>query len=287
MTNININVSYLRISDSGNGNKKEISESITNQRQLIRAYAAEHDIMIHHEYVDEGISGITMQRPGMQRLLSDILSKNIKCIFVKDITRFSRNYMDIGFYINEYLPRYGVKLVTVAGRGKTVDSQCVETELAGILSSYYCLETSQKVKNILNYKKSTGICAVPRVPYGYRNENGKLIVEQEKAKIVQFVFQQYKEKKSFALVAQLLNQKGIRSPGGKKWGYNTVKRILNNEMYRGTWIYGKTESGYPNYSITKRIPSDLWKRIENHHEKIISDELFFQIQEILSYKRYK
>ncbi len=298
LNNIYIADAYYRLSRE-DGDKAE-SDSIVNQKALVKEFLKVHpDIHIHEEKVDDGYTGVNFERPAFQAMLEDIKSGKVNCVIVKDLSRFGRNYIEAGRYIEKIFPYLGVRFIAINDNIDTASGLNASEEILipfkNLINDAYCRDISIKVRSHLDIKRKNGQYIGSFAPYGYKkspeNKN-QLIIDEPAADIVRRIFQWKIEGMSGTRIANKLNELGIPTPieykhmnGEKlqcsfqkkadaKWMANGVNRILRNEIYTGVLLQGKTYS--PNYKVRKRIKKDEkdWIRCEDSHEAIISKEDF-------------
>lgn len=304
---------YLRLSrdDSdatgGKGNVKAESNSIGNQRELIRAYIHEQqDIELYDIYVDDGFSGSNFDRPEFKRMMSDVEAGRVNCVIVKDLSRFGRDYIESGRYIQKVFPALGVRFIALTDHYDSIHADVGESGIVlpvkNFINDSYCRDISTKVKSQLEVKRKKGECIAPFALYGYRkseyNKN-QLVIDEYAADIVRKIFEWKMDGMAVSAIAEKLNGLGVLSPkeykkfigsnykGGfsgaikSMWSSSTVKRILTNEFYLGHLIQGKTEK--INYKLKKSVekPKEDWVKVENTHEAIISEDNFLIVQNLL------
>jgi len=307
---------YLRLSrddsDVGNatdgkGNVKSESNSIGNQRELIRAYIHEQqDIELYDIYVDDGFSGSNFDRPEFKRMMSDIEAGRANCVIVKDLSRFGRDYIESGRYIQKVFPALGVRFIALTDHYDSFHADAGESGIVlpvkNFINDSYCRDISTKVKSQFEVKRKNGECIAPFVIYGYRkaeNNKNQLIIDEYAADIVRKIFEWKMDGMAISAIAEKLNGLGILSPkeykksigsnykGGfsgavkSMWSSSTVKRILTNEVYLGHLVQGKTEK--INYKLKKSVekPKEDWVKVEDTHEPIISQDNFLIVQNLL------
>lgn len=307
---------YLRLSrdDSdvgdvtdGKGTVKSESNSIGNQRELIRAYIHEQqDIELYDIYVDDGFSGSNFDRPEFKRMMSDIEAGRANCVIVKDLSRFGRDYIESGRYIQKVFPALGVRFIALTDHYDSFNADAGESGIVlpvkNFINDSYCRDISTKVKSQFEVKRKNGECIAPFALYGYRkaeNNKNQLVVDEYAADIVRKIFEWKMEGMAVSAIAEKLNGLGVLSPkeykksigsnykGGfsgavkSMWSSSTVKRILTNEMYLGHLIQGKTEK--INYKLKKSVekPKEDWVKVEDTHEPIISEDNFLIVQNLL------
>jgi len=308
---------YLRLSrdDSvsraagggGNAGTKAESNSIGSQRELIRAFIhGQQDIELYDIYVDDGFSGSNFDRPEFKRMMDDIEAGRANCVIVKDLSRFGRDYIEAGRYIQKVFPALGVRFIALTDH---YDSLRADTGESGIvlpvknfINDSYCRDISTKVKSQFEVKRKNGECVSPFAPYGYQkaqDNRNRLVVDEYAAEIVREIFEWKMEGLAVSAIADRLNGLGVLSPreykkstgsnyrggfsgaGRSSWSSPTVKRILTNEMYLGHMVQGKTEK--VNYKLKKSTekPKEEWVKVENTHEAIITEDNFQIVQNLL------
>lgn len=300
---------YLRLSkedgDVAEGGK-QFSNSIANQEELVRDYLKSHtDIRIHSIYKDDGYSGVNFDRPEFQKMLEDIKSGTVNCVIVKDLSRFGRNYIESGRYIEQIFPMLGVRFIAVTDHYDSFENDTGSDMIIpfkNLINDAYCRDISIKVRSHLDMKRKNGEYIGAFAAYGYMKDpedKNKLIVDENAASVVRDIFSMKLGGMSHYSIAEKLNADGILSPieylrsqgihlntplqrhSRARWSHASVLRILQNEMYTGTMIQGK--SGTPNYKIKARLAKDEddWIRIDDTHEAIICESDFNLVQDLL------
>lgn len=297
---------YLRLSlEDKKDPERDESNSISSQRLLIREFVqrdAELKKYEIKEFCDDGWSGTRMDRPGMNRLLAEVKKNRIHCIIVKDMSRFSRDYIEMGTYLNQIFPFMGVRFIAL---GDQYDSRedngsaiGIDTAFKTLLYDLYSKDISVKVKASIKNKCAKGEYVFGQVPFGYRKssvEKNKVIINREEAEIVQHIFSLAMQQKSSTQIARQLCGEGIptirqmRQPDrgqqdGKvhTWSASTVRNILNNRFYLGEMAYGKTVCKSVGSKNSARIPKGEWKVIPNHHEALVTPEVYGQVSSFRS-----
>ena len=286
-------------------NKTE-SESVSSQRLMLNDFAIEQkDIEIIDEYVDDGYSGTTFDRPSIKRLIDDIRVKKIDCVIVKDLSRFGRNYIEVGNYLEVLFPLLDVRFIALIDH---IDSYLdpnsinnISVPIKNIMNENYCRDLSLKVRSAYEARKRRGLFVGSYAPYGYKkdqSDKNKLIIDDEAACVIRRVFSDYANGIALTKIAKNLNNEGILSPSlykqrngvdkyvkqyGNKSGWNdkTLKRYLKDPIYIGTLVQKKRES--ISYKVKKFRPGeeDRQIRVENAVEPIIDKELFDKVQSLL------
>lgn len=297
---------YFRISIEDTEKKKDESNSITNQRNLIHQFLKKQsELVLVKEYVDDGYSGVSFERPGFLEMMEDVKSGKINCIIVKDLSRFGRNYIEAGKYIERIFPSLGIRFIAVTDH---IDSSSTKYQdemiipFKNFINDAYSRDISVKVRSELDIKRMRGEFIGSFAPYGYlKNKENKNILSKDTyaAEIIKSIFQWKLEGESQSHIANRLNEQGILNPTeykrflgyhafsgfqkkiNTKWYPGTVTNILKNEVYLGHMIQGKKES--PNHKIRKYQKKDdeKWFRVENTHEPLISQSEFDKVQRLL------
>ena len=302
---------YLRLSKedgsaSAYGEKAE-SNSISNQRMLIRDFLKNHpEITVVREYCDDGFTGANFERPEFQKMMDAVRNREIDCIVVKDLSRFGREYIDSGHYLQKVFPALGVRFIAINDNYDNAQPGTIENDLVlpfkNLMNDSYCRDISIKVRTNLDAKRRSGQFVGSRIVYGYLrcpDDKNRLVVDPYAAGVVQDIFKWKIEGMSPLQISDRLNAEGILSPieykkanGSRQrtcfqtnpkamWSAVAIYRILHNEIYTGVLLQGKTTT--PNHKIKKTIQKDRseWSRTENAHEAIISSVQFDLVQQLL------
>ncbi len=258
------------------------------------------------EFCDDGYTGADFNRPDFQRMIEEVRCQKINCIVVKDLSRFGRDYIEAGRYIEKIFPSLGVRFIAINDNYDSVQTEQVGNELIlpfkNLINDSYSRDISIKVRSNLDIKRRNGEFVGTHVVYGYRrseeNKN-RLVIDKTAAMVVQSIFRMKIDGFSPAQIAENLNHDGVPSPyeykrlcgsrfqtGFRKqvqtvWSPVSIYRILKNEMYTGTLVQGKTST--PNHKIKVRSKKDAseWMRIENAHEAIIPAATFDMVQKLM------
>lgn len=300
---------YLRLSredgDVTDGGK-QVSNSIANQNELVMDFLKSHpEISVVSTYTDDGYSGVNFERPEFQRMLSDIREGKIDCVIVKDLSRFGRNYIESGRYIEKIFPMLGIRFIAITDGYDSINEDMGSDMIIpfkNLINDAYCRDISIKIRSHMDIKRRNGEYIGAFAAYGYlKDEDNKnhLVIDEYAADVVRDIFTMKLCGMSQQAIADKLNADGILSPLQYKksigvdlnssfaksvkpaWSYNAVLRILKNEVYTGTVVQGKCTT--PNYKIKKRIHKDEaeWIRVEDMHDAIIPKSDFDIVQEIL------
>ena len=285
---------YIRLSrmDDDLDEEFEESNSVQNQRLLLNEYLDRQEEFTGYErieYVDDGYSGTTQDRPALKRMLEDVRGNQINTIITKDLSRAGRNYVDVGNLIEYIFPFLGVRFISVAdgydSRNDNGTTPGLEIAFRNMLHDSYAKDTSIKIKASKQRLMKEGIFAGNRPPYGYRldmNLPGRVAVDPEKAEHVKKIFELTVAGKSRREVTRYLNDHEIPPMGsatmnGKPiWIERSIRDMIKNEFYIGVYIANKVSKVRPCSKQMVHNPPEkqiVWK---NHHEAIISVELFEQ-----------
>lgn len=292
----NIAVMYLRLSKE-DGEKVE-SNSISNQREMINSYAKKNHFIIIKEYVDDGYSGATFDRPNFKEMIKDAYDKKFDTIIVKDLSRFGRDYIEAGKYMQRIFPENGIRFISVNDNYDSKSANMNDTHLIlpikNFINDSYCRDISNKVKSSQKIKREKGDFISAFAPYGYKksDENkNKLVVDEQAAPNIKNIFDMKLLGYSSKAIADELNHLGVLTPRkykesqgfkcngfqnikGGNWSAKSVNRIIENEVYIGNTLQGKSVTlNYKNKKQIEREKED-WIRVENTHDAIISKEVF-------------
>ncbi len=304
---------YLRLSKDDtdiDGSIKKESNSIGSQRDLLNAYIKNHgDMEIYDIYTDDGYSGASFgDRPGFQKMMSDIYAGKADCVIVKDLSRFGRDYIEAGRLIQKTFPAFNVRFIAVMDNYDSLYADRADSSLVlpvkNFVNDSYCRDISVKVRACQKVKRLEGQCISAFAAYGYMKEpdnKNHLVIDEYAAGIVKKIFKWKIEGMSLLAIAKKLDSLGILSPaeykkqsglkystGFKttktgKWSAVSVKRILKDRVYIGDMVQGKREK--TSYKMKKRIvkPENEWVCVKNTHEAVISETDFNIVQELLMY----
>ena len=285
---------YIRLSRE-DGDKQE-SESIGNQRKILQRYVKENNLCLIKEYVDDGISGTTFDRPSFNELLQDIENKTIDMVITKDLSRLGRDYIKTGFYLEDYFPKNNIRYVAITdGIDTYIDSTNNDiTPFKAIMNDMYAKDISKKIRSVLKEKQKQGeyMCSIPA--YGYKRHptiKNKLIVDEQVRHVVEKIFEMYANGHGSVEIVNYLNNKKYLSPTGYRktglvqdenktnynWNEVTLCNMLKNEVYIGNTVQNKRS--IISYKVKKfrTVDKEEHIRVENTHEAIIDKDLFEKV----------
>ena len=294
---------YLRLS-SDDGDKSE-SNSISNQRNIIKQYIKNNNLNVNaNYYIDDGYSGTTFERPDFKKMLKDIKDNKINCIIVKDLSRLGRNYIEVGKYIDEIFPSYNIRFIAINDNVDTYNdsksSNNIIVPFKNLMNDEYARDISNKVRSVLDNKKNNGQFIGSVAPFGYKkdpNNKHKFIIDKKAARIVKKVFAMILDGKSKKDVIDELNKMQILPPAlykideglynydiketAKKWDTKKIDKILKNQSYTGDLVQGKRKRISHKVHKNLDVPEENWIIIPNHHQALISKKDFDKVQELL------
>ena len=248
---------YIRLSRE-DGDKLE-SESITNQRNIITSFIEENGYTLYKEYIDDGYSGTSFDRPGFNKLLKDIEDKKVNMIITKDLSRFGRDYIKTGYYIEHFFPENMIRYISILDNIDTfVDgTQNDIMPFKSLLNDMYAKDISKKIRSVFHNKMANGQYMATYAPYGYYKDNtkkGALCVDESVRHIVVRIFNLFISGMPAYSIAKTLTKEGVESPavhnnikiGNKsknfgQWSPYVIKNMLKNETYIGSVVQGKTK----------------------------------------------
>lgn len=291
---------YIRLSCE-DGDKEE-SDSVGNQRKLLQEYIEKHEeFSLYDTYVDDGFSGTNFARPEFRRMIEDIKKRKINCVIVKDLSRFGRDYIETGKYLERKFPEWGVRFISVSdGIDSLKHVYDMMLPIKNIFNEQYARDISKKIHATVTTKQKAGEFIGAFASYGYnkspQNKNA-LVVDEYAASVVRRIFDMYIQGYGKQKIARILTQEGILCPSAYKrlngdnynnhnykddthWTYSTVNSILHKEIYTGNMVQGTKYQQMRGHQ--KRVEKDQWIVVENTHEPIISKDIWDKAQSLLS-----
>ena len=305
---------YSRLSVDHNDRK---AESIENQIEIIRQYIAEENnrikngrkLTVHDIYIDRGISGTSFQREGFDRLMDDVRNRVVDCIIVKDLSRFGRDYVETGNYIEKILPFLGVRFIAVADGFDSMAEDVAERKLTmnlkNLVNDMYAKDISKRVTTARKLAAESGGYIGSTPPYGYqtRKTDGvrRLVVHEESAAVVRFLYDGIAKGMTPGQLSSVLYERKIHRISDynrcghvfcrgneilHQWNPEVIRGLLSNSVYMGKLVQRKHQSllkeGGEGTCETDR---EHWIIVENSHEPVVSQELFDQVKQILTRKK--
>jgi DNA invertase Pin-like site-specific DNA recombinase len=296
---------YCRLSQD-DGREGE-SNSISNQKEILAQYARANGFHNTMFFVDDGISGTTFDRPDFQRMQRMIENGEIGVVIVKDLSRFGRNYLDVGEYLEIKYPTLGVRFIAIQENVDTLKNTGTEMmPFNNIFNEWYAAQTSKKIRAVWKSKADKGERIAAAIPYGYiksQDDPKQWIIDEEAAKVVRYIFELTLEGLGPMKIARRLEDEQILSPtayylensrkssndisarGKCAWSTTSVRHILENRQYTGCTVNFKTS--LVSYKVHKTVynPEEEWQIIPNTQEAIIDEDTFNRVQELRDSRR--
>lgn len=296
---------YLRISDDDKDmwGAKEESTSITNQRKVLYSFINQDSELSRYpvkEFCDDGYTGVNFKRPSMQALLKEVRENKVSCIIVKDFSRWGRNYIEVGDYLEQIFPFFGIRFISVADSYDSNNSMGgIEVGFKTLMHDLYSRDLSKKIKSIKRIHQEKGIHSGNGAPFGYKknpDSRTSYAVDFEAAKVVNEIFCLAVNGNSTGKIARILNQREVLTPGAystingakhyalknKKtnlWTSTQVREVIQNEVYIGTYTCHKLVT--TSAREIERVPPEEHKKNFNAHKPIVTKEVFEQAQKVI------
>ncbi len=284
---------YIRLSQEDKNKKYESdSESIINQKEVLKDYCLKNGFNLIGEYVDDGYSGTNFDRPGFIRLIEDIINKKINLVVVKDLSRLGRDHVMTGYYIETYFPENKIRFISIVENYDSMKNQASNDSSTFIIAcnDYYSKQNSLKIRNVLDSKRRDGKFIGSKPCYGYMRDpkdKGHLIIDPNTAHYVKLMFELRANDIGISEIATRLTKLGAPTPSSYKnktisslakekniWSIHSVKKILENRMYTGDMVqHTQTKISYKSKKKIK-LDQSLWVIVENTHEPLVDKETF-------------
>ena len=288
---------YIRLSQEDKDKKYESdSESVINQKELLKSYVKNNNFNLSGEYVDDGYSGTNFDRPGFQKMLDDIKKKKINCVIVKDLSRFGRDHVMTGYYIETFFPENSIRFISILESYDSFKNQASNDSSTFIIAcnDYYSKQNSIKIRNVLNDKRRNGKFIGSMPSFGYMRDpedKGHLIPDPEYAPIVKKIFEMASNGVGVSDITSYLNDNKVKTPSSLKrknpnakskynpiWTISSVKKILKNQMYTGDMVQSvQTKVSYKSKK-KKTLPRSNWDIVKNTHEALVDRIIFERVQ---------
>ena len=295
-------VGYARLSIFETRDRAD-SEALQNQKELLRQYIVNApELQLVGIFEDNGQTGTNFDRAGFETMMETVRSGRANCIVVKDLSRFGRDYVEAGNYLEHIFPFMGVRFISISDGYDSADAttaDCLTVALKNMVNQMYSKDISRKSGSVLREKMRRGEFIGAFASYGYRKDPAdghRIVIDPEAAGVVREIFRRKLEGQSDTAITRWLNTAGVPSPGCyryqkgiildkrfaryKPWIVKSVKNILRNEVYLGCMVQGRRRSEFYAGRPDKRLPRDEWTVVENTHEPIISREDFDAVQAI-------
>ena len=289
---------YARLS-SDDGQEGD-SNSIVNQKKILKKYAAEHGYTPTSYYIDDGFSGTSFRRPSFQRMIADIDAGKVERVIIKDMSRFGRDYLQVGMYTEIIFPQKNIHFIAINDGVDSTQGTDDFTPFRNIINEWYAKDVSKKVRAVIKAKGMAGEHIAPNPPYGYikNPDNPKeWLIDEEAAEVVREIFNLCIQGKGSSQIAEILRErkilapsayaaaKGIKRPGHVcelpyLWRPAAVTQILDHEEYIGNTV--NFRSHRLSYKIHTQVKNDEteWKIFENTHPPIVDKDTFETVRRI-------
>lgn len=297
---------YARLSVEDSG--RPGADTIETQAELIQSFIeSQPDMRFCGLHCDNGQTGTNFERPGFERLMDEVRAGKIDCIVVKDLSRFGRNYLEAGNYLERIFPFLGIRFIAVNDYFDTLTAERNAdgyiVPLKNMINGAYSKDISRKSSAALATKQRNGEFIGTWGPYGYRkcaDDPHRIEPDEETAPVVQDIFQWRLSGMSCVQIARQLNDMKIPSPAryhymkgdtkserysNVKWIQQTVKAMLTNEVYLGHMVQGRKRSGFSTGQKEQWMPKSEWVIVRNTHTPLIDEETFQAVQEIMEESR--
>lgn len=300
---------YCRLSQEDEKKEKgeNDSDSIVNQKEMLIKYATDNGFENIEIFVDDGYSGVSFKRPDFLRLLELLESGRVATLITKDLSRLGRNYVEVGRYTDFLFPRWNVRYIAINDNYDTLYKDSNElAPFKNLFNEWYARDTSKKVRAVFKAKAERGERVSTQIPYGYKRDpdvKGHLLIDEETAPIVKWIFTLCAEGKGPSIIANILKDHKILKPTVYRyskigsygcitdtediygWNNRTIAGILDNEVYLGRTVNCKsTIASFKDKRVIYN-PESEWLRFDNTHEAIIDQDTWVLVREVRAGKR--
>lgn len=289
---------YIRLSKE-DFNKKDESESVKNQKDLLESYVNEHGYEIYDFYIDDGYTGTNFNRPNFQRMINDLELGRANMVLTKDLSRLGRDYIETGEFVEKYFPKNRIRFVSILD-GIDTASDTTNNDIApfkAVINDMYSKDNSKKIRTALKTKQLKGLWVGGCAPLGYMKDpenKNHLVINEDEAYIVRKIFDLAKKGFTYFEIKEKLNEEKIptasmlrrkhrNTPMANEgiWCSKTVRRILENELYLGDMVQNRRNR--ISYKVRKieDVPKERWIVVPNTHEPLVDRKTFDYIQQRL------
>lgn len=297
---------YVRLSVEDSG--RPGADTIESQKAQILGYIEQQsDMTLCGVFCDNGHSGTNFERPAFEHLMDEIRTGKIDCVVVKDLSRFGRNYLETGIYLERLFPYLNVRFIAINDCFDTMTAERTKdgyiVPLKNMINEAYSKDISKKSSSALTTKRRNGEFIGSWAPYGYQKSTAdrhKLEIDEETAPIVRMIFQWRISGVSYMQIARKLNEQGVPAPakyhymkGELKserlsksvWHVPIIKKILLSEVYIGNMVQGRNRNALSEGKKMKHVPKNQWIIVQGTHEALIDEKTFYAVQEIMEKDR--
>lgn len=287
---------YCRLSTEDRGVVTE-SSSIQSQKESLTKYVNDQGWYVYNTYIDDGYSGTTFDRPAFKTMIEDIKKGAINLVITKDLSRLGRNYIQTGYYTEQFFPENNVRYIALNDNYDSLLEQNEFMPFKNIMNEFYAKDISKKIRFAYNARLESGDLNPPHVPFGYYKEGKVIKLDKEAAIVVREVFELYIKYGKNSKVCEILNEKGYLIPYeylannrksiygtpliNQKWAGRQVNKIIRNEAYIGIFHARKTYNLSFKDKKRRSNPRNKWVAIEDFFEPIVSKEIWLQANKIM------
>lgn len=285
---------------------KNGTDSLATQEEMALEYLKDKaDMKLYKVYSDNGETGSNFERQDFQDMMYDVYNGKVNCIIVKDLSRFGREYIEMGDYLEKIFPLIGVRFIAINDHyDNNVTSFDISVPIKNIINTLYAKDLSKKSAAALRIKQQNGEFIGTYASYGYmksKEDKHKIVIDEETAPVVKMIFEWKAQGLSYASIGRKLYDMGIMPPCRYRydkgilkdkrysdivfWSQRTLKTILENEVYIGNMVQGRRKSRFFDGMNEIRVDKQNWSVVKNTHEPIISQELFDKVQKQLAQTR--
>ena len=285
---------------------KNGTDSLATQEEMALEYMKDKaDMKLYKVYSDNGETGSNFERQGFQDMMYDVYNGKVNCIIVKDLSRFGREYIEMGDYLEKIFPLIGVRFIAINDHyDNNVTSFDISVPIKNIINTLYAKDLSKKSAAALRIKQQNGEFIGTYAAYGYtksKEDKHKIVIDEETAPVVKMIFEWKAQGLSYASIGRKLYDMGIMPPCRYRydkgilkdkrysdivfWSQRTLKTILENEVYIGNMVQGRRKSRFFDGMNEIRVDKQNWSVVKHTHEPIISQELFDKVQKQLAQTR--
>ena len=295
---------YLRLSRDDGGDSE--SNSIGTQRDMLQKYAHDNNFIVYNEYVDDGWSGTTFDRPSFKRMIEDIEAGCIGAVLIKDLSRLGRNNALVAFYTEIFFQDKDIRLIAI---NDSIDTGQGESEIMAfksVINEYYARDISKKIRSSKRALQNKGCYTGAHAPYGYiKNPANKhhLLIDDEAADVVRIMFAMADEGCNAYTISRKLIERKILTPNAYKairhgeniavydtvkpymWQCSTIRNVLKNRVYVGDMVsYKQTTKSFKNAKLVQN-PESEWIKVEGTHEGIVDVATYERVQRLIKVKK--
>ncbi len=292
---------YIRLSKEDQGANQ--SQSVVNQKSLLTSFVKKNKLNIYSNYIDDGFSGTSFERPGFIKMVEDIKAKKINMVIVKDMSRLGRDYILTGYYMEKFFPEENVRFISLLD-GIDTGQENQNSDIApfkAIINDLYAKDISKKIKSVKHDKQNKGLFIGGKAPYGYKKsteEKNTILIDENVAPIVKRIFSLALNGISCRQIAMILNTEKVPTPSNYagikishkgpytgKWSSERITFMLKNQVYIGNMVQGRVKKvSYKSKKILK-LPPEEWVVVENTHTPIVDKDTFDKVQILVNSRK--